>query len=117
MQALFIYGTLHPNRAPAQISATTSQLKHLTAATVTGQLLDLGDYPGFITHGEQNTIPGDLFQLPEDPTETWQALDAYEGFYPDDLRRSLFRREPIQVILPNGAQQQHWIYLYNQPLP
>jgi gamma-glutamylcyclotransferase (GGCT)/AIG2-like uncharacterized protein YtfP len=113
-QPLFVYGTLHPDRAPEEIRAAVAHFHLIGQGTVTGQLLNLGEYPGVITTGAQNPIPGTIFAVPGDPT-IWHALDTYEGFDPDNLAASLFRREQITVTMEDGTQRQCWIYLYNHP--
>ena len=114
-RGLFVYGTLHPDRAPRQLQHVVAQFQRIGRGTITGQLLDLGEYPGVITHGRQNVVEGTLFALPDDPS-LWRELDAYEGFEPSDIPASLFRREQITVTMDDGSEQEHWIYLYNQPI-
>ncbi len=111
-KGLFVYGTLHPDHTPDEIRASVAQLSLIGSGTVTGELLDLGEYPGLITNGARNTVPGTLFALPDAP-EVLRALDAYEGFNPDDVDGSLFRREPITVTMDGGHEETHWIYLYS----
>ena len=76
---LFVYGTLHPSRAPAEIAPTVALLKPIGPATLRGRLLDLGPYPGLILPGTDE-IPGELFALPRHRAlraRVWAALDAY----------------------------------------
>jgi gamma-glutamylcyclotransferase (GGCT)/AIG2-like uncharacterized protein YtfP len=113
---LFVYGTLHPSRAPAGIAPTVALLKPLGPATLRGRLLNLGAYPGLILPGSDE-IPGELFALPDDPAlraRVWAALDAYEDFRPDAPDSSLFTRALTRVTLPDGDSQTAWVYLFNQ---
>jgi len=115
---LFIYGTLHPDRAPAAIAPTVALLRPLGPATIRGHLLDLGAYPGLILPGDQN-ISGHLFALPfgREEDRVWSALDRYEGFRPAAPATSLFIRSLIEVTLPDGTEQTAWVYLFNRSLP
>jgi gamma-glutamylcyclotransferase (GGCT)/AIG2-like uncharacterized protein YtfP len=116
--ALFIYGTLHPDRAPAEIAPTVALLRPAGPATLRGQLLNLGPYPGLLLPGDQ-VVQGELFALPEDRqlrARVWRALDSYEDFRPESPETSLFIRVLTQVALPSGDTQQAWVYLFNQPV-
>jgi len=115
---LFIYGTLHPNRAPAEIAPTVALFTPRGPATLRGRLLDLGAFPGLILPGHDE-IHGELFALPEDSAlraRAWAVLDAYEGFRPDAPDASLFTRVLTRVTLPDGSAQTAWVYLFNQPV-
>jgi gamma-glutamylcyclotransferase (GGCT)/AIG2-like uncharacterized protein YtfP len=111
---LFVYGTLHPDRAPAEIAATVRQLTLIGPGTIRGRLYDLGDYPGVVIHPTHNEeIPGEIFALPEDPAAL-TTLDRYEDFRPTDPVGSLFIRSECTVALPDGNNIACWIYLYNR---
>ena len=112
-ELLFIYGTLHPGRAPAEIAPVVHTLTPLGPATIRGTLLDLGDYPGVTLNPEAPEVPGDLFAIP-DPT-IWTALDAYEDFRPAEPAASLFLRTQTLATLPDGSQTLCWIYTHNRP--
>jgi len=113
-QHLFVYGTLHPDRAPAEIAATVRRFILIGPATVTGRLLDLGHYPGVVFGSAHNDIiPGTVFALPDDPA-ILTALDRYEDFRPADPANSLFIRSECTVTLANGNTIACWIYLYNR---
>jgi gamma-glutamylcyclotransferase (GGCT)/AIG2-like uncharacterized protein YtfP len=108
---LFVYGTLHPDRAPAEVHALTQRFVPLGTGTVMGRLLNLGAYPGLVLDGALMPVGGEVFRVPED---AWPALDTYEGFNPDEVATSLFRREEIAVTRNDGQSEVHWIYLYNE---
>jgi gamma-glutamylcyclotransferase (GGCT)/AIG2-like uncharacterized protein YtfP len=118
---LFIYGTLHPDRAPAAIAPTARLLKPFgepprNRATVQARLYNLGAYPGILLSEETaHTVPGELFELPNDPA-VLARLDDYEDFRPDDPARSLFLRLRTLATLPDGATRECWVYTYNRPL-
>ena len=115
---LFIYGTLHPDRAPAAIAPVARTLTLIGPATVRGTLLDLGTYPGILLNPNSPTeIPGHHFALPDPPNETWRALDRYEDFRPQDPAASLFLRVQTAALQPNGTKIPCWIYVYNALSP
>jgi gamma-glutamylcyclotransferase (GGCT)/AIG2-like uncharacterized protein YtfP len=114
---IFVYGTLHPDRAPAFIAPAVRLFRELGPATVPGRVYDLGEYPGIhLNVPHPQPIPGILFTLPEDPAILAQ-LDAYEGYDPDLPAGSLFLRQLTVATLPDGAPLTCWIYTYNGPLP
>jgi gamma-glutamylcyclotransferase (GGCT)/AIG2-like uncharacterized protein YtfP len=108
---LFIYGTLHPDRAPAEVAAFARRLKPIGPATIRGHLYNLGSYPGVILDSAAPPIPGELFAVPD--AETLAALDVYEDFRPDDTDNSLFLRVETTATLPDGSFLTCWIYVYN----
>jgi len=111
---LFIYGTLHPDRAPAAIVATARLLKPFARATIQGRLYDLGAYPGVqLSSDPSGAVPGELFHLPDDPA-ILARLDDYEDFRPDDPSNSLFLRQRTIATLEDGTQHACWVYTYNR---
>lgn len=122
-ELLFVYGTLHPDRAPAQIASTARRLKPLGKATVRGCLYDLGAYPGVLLADESDNtaaiIHGELFRLPDGPegSDLLARLDAYEDFRADDPQHSLFLRQRTQATFEDGARLTCWIYTYNRSHP
>lgn len=115
---LFIYGTLHPDRAPAEIAAIARLLKLLGRATIQGRLYNLGDYPGVILApvADIDTIPGELFSLPEGSASEaiLSRLDAYEDFRPADSANSLFIRQLTLAKRERGSEIPCWVYTYNR---
>lgn len=110
--ALFIYGTLHPNRAPRAIAAAARRLTSIGRATIRARLYNLGQYPGIVLDPAAAPILGELFTVPDD--QTLAALDAYEDFRPHDPANSLFLREKAVVTLDDGSDQSCWVYVYNR---
>ena len=108
---LFIYGTLHPDRAPAEIAPYARRLTSLGPATIRGKLYNLGAYPGIILDETAPEVPGELFTVPD--AATLAALDAYEDYRPNDPASSLFLRVEATATLPNGSQLTCWVYVYN----
>jgi gamma-glutamylcyclotransferase (GGCT)/AIG2-like uncharacterized protein YtfP len=112
-ELLFIYGTLHPDRAPAEIADAVRRLAPVGPATIRGTLLDLGDYPGVLLNGDTE-VCGNLFALPQPSERTWAELDAYEGFRADDAAGSLFVRRPTVATTADGDRIHCWTYVYNK---
>ena len=117
---LFIYGTLHPDRAPAAIADTARLLKPFGRATIQGRLYDLGPYPGVVLSDDPaNTVSGELFQLPNDPA-ILARLDDYEDFRPSDPAASLFLRQQTLATLQDsadaGTEIACWVYTYNRSI-
>lgn len=114
---LFVYGTLHPDRAPEEISDVVKNLQHMGTGTIRGKLYDLGDYPAAVVNRNANgKISGSVFALPDDP-KALASLDEYEEFTPSDPANSLFIRTKRMVTLADGSRRLCWVYLYNGQLP
>lgn len=114
---LFVYGTLHPDRAPEEIAEAVNKLRPLGAGTTRGELHDLGEYPAvFLESRNRSLVKGLVFALPED-AETLASLDRYEEFQPSDPENSLFIRAKRLVTFADGTRRRCWVYLYNRPLP
>lgn len=113
-QHLFVYGTLQPDHAPAEIAPAIRCLQEVGRAQVRGRLYDFGDYPGAILDPSSETpVHGRVFTLPDDPA-LMSTLDAYEGFDPADPANSLFSRTRTRVQLTDGQEIEAWIYVYNR---
>jgi gamma-glutamylcyclotransferase (GGCT)/AIG2-like uncharacterized protein YtfP len=110
---LFIYGTLHPDRAPREIAAAARRLISAGPATIRGHRYDLGEYPGVVLDSNGLHIQGELFAVPD--TAALAALDAYEDFRPDDPANSLFLRVETTATKPDGSPLTCWVYVYNRP--
>jgi gamma-glutamylcyclotransferase (GGCT)/AIG2-like uncharacterized protein YtfP len=112
---LFIYGTLHPDRAPREIASAARRLAPRGPATIRARLYNLGAYPGAVLDSSAPPISGSLFAVPD--TETLAALDAYEDLRPADPANSLFLRVETTATLPDGSHQPCWVYVYNREIP
>jgi len=111
---LFVYGTLRPGLAPAEIAPAVQKLRLVGEGFVSGSLYDLGDYPGAILDpSSQRKIFGTVFELPEDSSLVTQ-FDEYEGFDPNAPAESLFLRTSHPVSVASGAILTCWVYVYNR---
>ncbi|HWB32771.1 MAG TPA: gamma-glutamylcyclotransferase family protein [Acidobacteriaceae bacterium] len=116
---LFIYGTLHPDRAPREIAPVARRLKPCGMATVRGRLLDLGEYPGLLLEdaaGDRaREVPGELFEVPD--AAALARLDAYEDYRPGEEAASLFLRVRTTATSADGSRLFCWVYVYNGGAP
>ncbi len=117
---LFIYGTLHPERAPRGIATVARRLRLVGAGTIRGRLLDLGEYPGVVLDDSAGdaafpdapgNILGEVFEVPD--AETLARLDAYEDYRPGDPGASLFLRVETEIAMSDGTRRRCWVYVYN----
>ena len=115
-QYLFVYGTLHPDRAPTEIAHAVRPFRELGPATLRGTRYDLGDYPGVVIHPDRSDeVSGTVFVIPDDSANL-ATLDRYEDYRPHDPVASLFVRSLRSVRLADGTALDCWVYLYNQPV-
>jgi gamma-glutamylcyclotransferase (GGCT)/AIG2-like uncharacterized protein YtfP len=113
---LFIYGTLHPTRAPGEIADVVQRMTSEGRGTIRGRLYDLGEYPGVVLDDTtKERVPGEVFTLPSE-SNALARLDDYEEYHPQHPESSLFRRIETTVTLQNGGQRVCWVYVYNRPL-
>ena len=110
---LFLYGTLLPDQAPAEIAAILKSLRRIGPARVRGRLYDFGEYPGaLLVPSSKTIIQGEVFELPS-TRATLKALDQYEEFDPTNTEASLFIRTKTRARLTDGNQVDCWMYVYN----
>jgi gamma-glutamylcyclotransferase (GGCT)/AIG2-like uncharacterized protein YtfP len=111
---LFVYGTLLPGAAPAEIAAAAAQLVPVGTGWVQGSLYDLGHFPGAVLESSSGRrIAGKVFLLPANPA-VLKALDEYEEFDPEAPEQSQFLRIRTTVKLSIGGALECWIYVFNQ---
>jgi len=110
---LFVYGTLRPEHAPAEMAGIVRQMRPVGRGVIRGFLYDLGEYPGLRLAADGDEIQGEVFAL---DASLLQALDAYEGYDSRNPARSLFIRKQYEVRLEHETVP-CWVYEYNrQPL-
>jgi len=112
-QYLFVYGTLQPGCAPAQIAGVAAKLRPVGEGFIFGLLYDVGGYPGAVPDANATSkIFGTVMVLPDDP-DVLRELDAYEEIDPRSPERSEYVRELREVELANGGTMDCWFYRYN----
>jgi gamma-glutamylcyclotransferase (GGCT)/AIG2-like uncharacterized protein YtfP len=112
---LFIYGTLHPDRAPSEIADVVRNMKPVGRATIRGVRYELDSFPAVIIDAKAGEVAGEVYVLPND-ADSLKRLDEYEEYYPQNLSASLFRREQTSAEFQDGSHKDCWIYVYNQPI-
>jgi gamma-glutamylcyclotransferase (GGCT)/AIG2-like uncharacterized protein YtfP len=111
---LFVYGTLKPEVAPAEIAAVMRQLRSLGSGTIRGFLYDLGEYPGVRLDSSGGEVEGEIVEFND--AAILKPLDAYEGYYPEAPGKSLFVRRRCHAYLKEGNLFS-WVYEYNRQPP
>ncbi|SNT39989.1 Uncharacterized conserved protein YtfP, gamma-glutamylcyclotransferase (GGCT)/AIG2-like family [Granulicella rosea] len=115
-ELLFIYGTLHPDRAPAEIAHAARRLIPVSKGEIRGRRYELGAYPGVVLdEGGDDRVRGEVFLVPD--AETLAQLDEYEDFHSELPAASLFLRVRTAVHLQDGSSLSCWIYVYNRQAP
>jgi gamma-glutamylcyclotransferase (GGCT)/AIG2-like uncharacterized protein YtfP len=116
---LFVYGTLMSTAVGDQGAAQRARLlreaRLLGAATIRGQLYDLGDFPGVILEDDANSIVyGELVRLNDaDTALAW--LDQYEEISPGGSPSDLYRRVRTVASLAGGERILCWTYELRGP--
>src|SRR5688500_1779696 len=90
------------------------KLTYVGRAHIRGHLFDLGLYPAAVPAPE-GQVWGEVYRTGS-PAEVLVALDDIEGFRLDDPDKSLYTRQRARVILPDGTDDEAWVYFYNAPL-
>lgn len=106
---VFVYGTLRPALATAEPGMLIASLQQDGPATVSGQLFDLGEYPGLVDG--PGSVQGDLLLV--ETTAQLTSLDAYEEC---DGPCPLYRREMTTACRPDGQRVTVWVYRYCRSL-
>lgn len=110
---LFVYGTLLPDHAPAEIANALKGLQVVSRGHARGRLYDFGDYPGAIVAlSARSSINGFVYQI-RGNTNVLRELDNYEGYDEDHPEHSLFLRKRRLITLEDGRRVLSWIYEYN----
>jgi len=110
---VFVYGTLRrgEERHPTLLrhAATGGE-----AATTAGTLLDLGPYPGLVVDGQDGSVKGELYGIP-DSDSLFEELDAIETFRGFGVPGSLYRRAVVRVRTAGSGSKLAWTYVYLDP--
>ena len=119
---LFVYGSLRPAaRGTGHISgavearALLTEERHQTAATVRGQLVSLGAYPGWVGPDRLAASPltpdvqGDIYQV---DGEVLARLDVYEGCSAECPGPHEYRRRKAVAMTVRGLEVEVWVYEY-----
>lgn len=97
---VFVYGTLRSNAVNDASRFVSAEF--VQPDSITGEIYDLGWYPGLKLRGD-SVVTGDVFSV---TPEQLERLDAYEGC------PSLYRRRRIETL--SGLTV--FVYEYNGPV-
>jgi gamma-glutamylcyclotransferase (GGCT)/AIG2-like uncharacterized protein YtfP len=111
---VFFYGTLMAGFDRRRRAGIDDRLAFVGRGSIHAALFDLGLYPAAIPAPE-GLVWGEVYAI-VDAEAVLPALDEIEGFRPDDVDRSLYLRQQVEVRLPDGTMARAWVYFYNAPL-
>lgn len=107
--AFFVYGTLLRGESRFPVLQGFG-LECVLLAQASGQLLDLGTFPGLVNPNSAEThVEGEFVRL-RAPGKAVQELDRVEGFLGFGRPGSLFRRALCQVHVGEGRLRLAWHY-------
>ena len=102
-----LYGSLMRGLGAMDKLGISDRLRYVGPCSVSGELFDLGLYPG-MRHGNGRVV-AELYALQD--IAVIEALDQFEDYASSQPRRSLYLREYVALIQP--ADTEAWVYVYN----
>ena len=114
-QHLFVYGSLMSAFNHEMHNFLKEKCVFLGRAKVSGELFDLGDYPGaIISQAAHSFIQGELYQIQD--LSIFEMLDIYEGCSLQDPLPYEYIRIVASVFMSDYASVDAWVYHYNLSL-
>jgi gamma-glutamylcyclotransferase (GGCT)/AIG2-like uncharacterized protein YtfP len=113
-ELIFVYGTLHPDRAPVEIVHVARRLELVGEGTIAALKYQFRHYSAIVLDAA-GEVAGHVFRVPE--AALWADLDAYERYHPMSHDTSLFLRKRTTVTMTDGSTLEAWVYEYARPLP
>lgn len=111
---VFFYGTLMAGFDRRRRAGIDEQLSYRGRGWIRAALFDLGLYPAAVPD-PAGQVWGELYEMQE-PEAVLGALDAIEGYRPDEPDASLYIRQESPITLEQGGLVDAWVYYYNAPL-
>jgi gamma-glutamylcyclotransferase (GGCT)/AIG2-like uncharacterized protein YtfP len=105
---IVLYGSLMRGLGAMDDLDLTGKLRFAGPCRCPGELFDLGEYPG-MRPGSASVV-GELHAVLE--PAVFDVLDRFEDYDPASPRTSLYLRERIELLEPQGVVA--WVYVYNQ---
>ena len=105
---IVLYGSLMRGLGAMEELGIGDRLRFVGPCIITGELFDLGRFPG-MRHGDGQVV-AELYALLD--VEVIRLLDDFEGYFADRPRESLYLREEIALTSPSDAKA--WTYVYNE---
>lgn len=113
---LVVYGTLRQSFVNVFAQYLRQYSAYVGEGTFTGQLFDLGNYPGAVYQIESpNLVRGTIYNISQRKHELLPYLDDYEGIGAGFQEP----HEYVRAIIPvdcSGELRHCWVYLYNLPI-
>lgn len=103
-----VYGSLMRGLGGLERLGIGERMRFVGPCVLEGELFDLGDWPG-MRPGDGRVV-GEIHAV-LDP-EVLPVLDEFEDYDPKNPRESLYLRERVSLLEPEGATA--WTYVYNQ---
>jgi gamma-glutamylcyclotransferase (GGCT)/AIG2-like uncharacterized protein YtfP len=102
-----LYGSLMRGLGAMETLGIAEAFRFEGPCLIPGRLFDLGPYPGL--RPGPGRVRGELYSVRR--PDAVAVLDEFEGFKPDRSRESLYLRDRILLLEPEGTPA--WVYVYN----
>jgi gamma-glutamylcyclotransferase (GGCT)/AIG2-like uncharacterized protein YtfP len=110
---LFVYGTLRPPFTNPYAQHLRQHSQYVGEGEFSGQLLDLGNYPGAVYQPESSIkVYGSIYNISSQKEYLLAYLDDYEGISEAIEKPHEYVRTVIEVSSGDSIVA-CWIYLYN----
>jgi len=111
---IFVYGSLRKGFLHPAYEYISRYFTPVTEAKVKGKAYDMGTYPVAVPTEEEFFLTGELYSINHPDEFAWAIaqLDDYEGLNTEEGESPLFRREAVEVYLPEKTEQA-WVYWFN----
>lgn len=111
---LFVYGTLMQEFKSEITSVLRNNSKFLGEGWITGQLFDIGSYPGLVYHPQSaQQVRGEIYKM-HFPELLLPLLDQYEMINSDSPAENEYRRDLVPVK-SQGEVFNCWTYIFQLP--
>lgn len=117
-ELLFVYGTLRSEFHNEFAVFLRKHSEFIGKAKITGNLYDLGWYPGLVAGSEKDNLPkvtGEVFKIKGNSSEIFAQLDDYECFGEKYEQPNEFVRKIASVDL-EGTPIDCQVYFYNHSI-
>lgn len=111
---IFVYGTLRRDYGGAMYNSLIKpHATFIGYATMQAALYKVAHFPGLIpSDNPKCQVLGEVYEL-HNTKKSLPALDAYEGYHPNDKKYSLYIREVMPATFENGETVDVNVYVYN----
>jgi gamma-glutamylcyclotransferase (GGCT)/AIG2-like uncharacterized protein YtfP len=106
-----LYGSLMRGLGAMETLGIAEALRFERPCLIPGRLFDLGPYPGL--RPGPGRVRAELYSIHH--PDAVAVLDEFEGFEPDRPQASLYLRDRVILLEPEGTPA--WVYVYNHEPP